>query len=203
MCGTLSIFLYVCCAWLFVAHCPSNISFHAVSLCYRKPLTRGGCSASVLPGSTQATRLFALGSSATKHSTTTCCITPSAQHAPRVMRQNTISNPEDLEATQVQAPPSCLKCSSYPQLTDSQLNILTREGSFPGRHKWWSKLRKKMKVFRISDFLINPHCMHCWENFTVILYDKCHYFLWVFSSFLPSVLFFFFYIYLSIYYPFI
>ncbi|XP_050734608.1 calcitonin gene-related peptide type 1 receptor-like isoform X2 [Eriocheir sinensis] len=100
-----------------------------------KPLTRGSCSGSLLLGSTQVTRLLTMGSSTTKCSTATSCTATSALRAQRMMRQTTISNSEDLEATRVQVLPSCFKCSSYPQLTDSQLQMLTREGSLSGRHK--------------------------------------------------------------------
>lgn len=108
---------------------------NTLSPCYRKPLTRGGRNASLLPSSTHAARLLALSSSTTKCSAVPACTTPSAPHTPRVVRQTTISNPEDLEVTRVQVLASCLKCSSYPQLTDSQLQMLTREGSLSGRHK--------------------------------------------------------------------
>lgn len=100
----------------------------------RKPLTRGSCSGSPPPGSTQVTRLLTMSSSTTKCLTATSCTATTAPRAQRMMRQTTISNSEDLEATRVQVMPSCFKCSSYPQLTDLQCQMLTREG-LSGQHK--------------------------------------------------------------------
>lgn len=153
VCGALSNFhLYVCWMWLSpVFHSLTN----TLSPCYRKPLTRGGRNASLLPGGTHAACLLALSSSTTKCSAVPACTTPSAPHTPRVVRQTTISNPEDLEVTRVQVLASCLKCSSYPQLTDSQLQMLTREGSLSGRHKWWTKLKKKQEILRLSGDAVN------------------------------------------------
>ncbi|XP_045128170.1 uncharacterized protein LOC123514363 isoform X2 [Portunus trituberculatus] len=61
--------------------------------------------------------------------------TSSPIRARKVLRQTTISNPEELEGVHAQTLASCLKCSSYPQLTDSELHILTQEGHSAGRHK--------------------------------------------------------------------
>ena len=91
---------------------------------YFRSLTRQGCSA-LLPGTTHTPRLFALSSTTTNLSNTASCVTPSAKRTPRLLRQTTISNPEELDAVRTQVLTSCLKCTSYPQLTDSQLQILT------------------------------------------------------------------------------